>query len=634
MARKRPVEVLILSDSDDEAPPVASTSGSGASSRTSQRSSPVPENQTFEADLAKAMALSLAGTGQRAGSQENLKAVGGANVSRAELERERLARQKAREASGAASPAAGIATARPASTSSPWGNKRAKVATLSDLTQDEGAASTKSSSSAPSSSRISTSSLLTGSAPSFSSSSSSSHGNKVSQRFWQGAVKRVPNAWHPDPDSWSFDDLIGDKSTLDAAVVSAYCLEPEWVVSHFPDETPLLLVMQGPDNGRGELGLCKLKPNSYIQLVADKKPFAYRGCMHTKLNIYYHATFVRIIIPTANAMSYDYETMDNAVFVQDFPVRQPLPANFVEDDDSGPFTNPTHTDYSKRFFQVCYLLGVPKKFVKISQLYDYSASADVRLVQSMQGKFSLNEPAEANKGGGLCALAKAVASHQFAPGGRWEIEVTGSSLGQLSPSWLAQFYAACQGVSPLSYFPGRNGRKGSTNPPEDVVSAGSLKHPVRLPIKLMFATEKEILGSWQGAEHGGTTFCRPTQWNGKSYPRHLFHRQESKRDRVPAHTKIILALKKYKDPTAQTAVHEGWMYLGSHNFTPSAWGALQNGVGGPQIANNNYELGVVIPIRANSAEELEKKASEMVTYKRPLVPYSRDDVAWQQDLFK
>ncbi|GAA5826140.1 hypothetical protein JCM11251_007178 [Rhodosporidiobolus azoricus] len=164
------------------------------------------------------MALSLAGTGQRAGSQESLKTK---------------------------------APPRPTSSSS-----------------------------APSSSRISTSSLLTDSAPSFSSSSSSSsHGNKSSHQFWQGAVKRVPNAWLPDPDSWSFDDLIGDKSTLDAAVVSAYCLEPEWVASHFPDETPLLLVMQGPDNGRGELGLCKLKPNSDNRFVADKQPLSYAGIL-------------------------------------------------------------------------------------------------------------------------------------------------------------------------------------------------------------------------------------------------------------------------------------------------------------------------------------------------------------------
>jgi hypothetical protein len=117
------------------------------------------------------------------------------------------------------------------------------------------------------------------------------------------------------------------------------------------------------------------------------------------------------------------------------------------------------------------------------------------------------------------------------------------------------------------------------------------------------------------------------------------------------------------------------MYVGSHNLfvflsflfstalkpfashsTPSAWGRPQNGSKGPEISMNNYELGVVVScassfclsfftpiptftaspplsfitplltafltrtVRADSAEELEKKATEMVTYRRPLVP--------------
>lgn len=47
---------------------------------------------------------------------------------------------------------------------------------------------------------------------------------------------------------------------------------------------------------------------------------------------------------------------------------------------------------------------------------------------------------------------------------------------------------------------------------------------------------------------------------------------------------------------------------------------------------NNYELGVVIPIRANSRAELERKMSEVVTYERPLVKYrlggANGDLAW------
>lgn len=109
------------------------------------------------------------------------------------------------------------------------------------------------------------------------------------------------------------------------------------------------------------------------------------------------------------------------------------------------------------------------------------------------------------------------------------------------------------------------------------------------------------------------------------------------------------------------------MYIGSHNLydstalhlresnaadssryprdsTPAAWGRLENAAGGPQLKLANWELGVLLPsacnfarirlaaeisadecsrgplVRASSAEELEKKASDLVTYRRPLVP--------------
>lgn len=36
----------------------------------------------------------------------------------------------------------------------------------------------------------------------------------------------------------------------------------------------------------------------------------------------------------------------------------------------------------------------------------------------------------------------------------------------------------------------------------------------------------------------------------------------------------------------------GWMYIGSHNFTPSAWGTLTMAKNGPPSLNiSNYELG-------------------------------------------
>lgn len=116
---------------------------------------------------------------------------------------------------------------------------------------------------------------------------------------------------------------------------------------------------------------------------------------------------------------------------------------------------------------------------------------------------------------------------------------------------------------------------------------------------------------------------------------------------------MIAAMKK---PTSRddetTFKHEGWIYIGSHNLyvlnllshpllystydnifysTAGAWGYLQNSPsGGPQLKIPNHEMGVILPIKAKSANELERWVDKMVTYKRPLVSYSPTDLPWMQ----
>lgn len=77
----------------------------------------------------------------------------------------------------------------------------------------------------------------------------------------------------------------------------------------------------------------------------------------------------------------------------------------------------------------------------------------------------------------------------------------------------------------------------------------------------------------------------------------------------------------------------GWLYVGSHNFTPSAWGTLSGTSfspslnvsphrSTPQYASltprfqvNNYELGILIPLRTQ--EEVER----MTCWERPPKKY-------------
>jgi len=81
-----------------------------------------------------------------------------------------------------------------------------------------------------------------------------------------------------------------------------------------------------------------------------------------------------------------------------------------------------------------------------------------------------------------------------------------------------------------------------------------------------------VLDSVGGADLGGPFGCPTKLWTTPSYPRHLFHRADNKRGNLPQHTKQIVAL---REPRRAGDTHEGWILLGSHNFTTGAWGKLQ-----------------------------------------------------------
>ena len=91
----------------------------------------------------------------------------------------------------------------------------------------------------------------------------------------------------------------------------------------------------------------------------------------------------------------------------------------------------------------------------------------------------------------------------------------------------------------------------------------------------------------------------------------------------------------------------GWAYVGSHNFTPSAWGNLSGSAFNPimnvsfcadssgsiafdmgirQIAN--FELGIVLPLKS------EKELEDVVCWQRPARKYTSADEPWVRHCFR
>ncbi|GAA5978291.1 hypothetical protein JCM5350_002254 [Sporobolomyces pararoseus] len=661
MSKKRPIETIVLSDSDSDRedqvgkltpPPRHIPHGA-----SNERVAVTIQDEEEDVELQAAIRASLeeaAGKGevininqqerippireQQQGSttSSNNTLLGGLN--RAEMEKARLERVAKLDSSSqqsSFSPSSSFSSA-----SGNYSNKRSRIATLSDLSSSTSSSSTSN--------------------PSSSSSE---------QRFFSGEIRRVYNRHDPFPpplDTSTFSSLIGSPSTLVGSIISSYVWDLNWVLNHFPSKTckdvPILLIMPRPNGDNEKEGLIKvsgkwdlekLRPqgtegtgNNYLREVYRSIPRESRevsyGCMHIKFLVFFHDDYCRIVIPTANAIEYDWSIIDNAFYVQDFPLLKQESSK-----DSSPWENPTLSQFSSNFITIVNKLGANKAFLSLFKPYDFTKSSDVRLVHSIQGKYTT--PESLDKGGGFASLSKSVESLNFnkdkslkASDGDWEIEVTGSSISRYSPTWLIQFLSSCQGIHPTSYFTHSLSRPNSkTSPlyplkPNPPLGRGQSYDYSKLPLKILFPTKEEILNSYEGVEGGGTIFFPKTRWSEKNFPKSLLYKGKSKRDRVAAHTKMILASHKIETKEG-IKTFEGFVYVGSHNFTTSAWGQLQDGQSGvKQLLVNNYELGVIVPVKGCQTErDFEEKVNKLVSYKRTpsLEKFGMNDVPWMQDDF-
>ncbi|KAG8849219.1 hypothetical protein FRB91_010158 [Serendipita sp. 411] len=454
--------------------------------------------------------------------------------------------------------------------------------------------------------------------------------------------------------TFRISEIIGDKEAITFAILSSYSTDISWVYSFFSSETPVILVNQPRDNGDAEVK--NILPNWVMTM-----PFlrAGRGAMHVKLMLlFYKSGRLRIAIPTANLIDYDWRDIENTAWVQDFP---PLNRPIIgKDGNASSFASTLQMVLTK--LNIPNALGamlidhpnLPLQSVDmLSKGWSFS-KATVKLIPSMAGKY---EGWHQVLRQGHTALMKAIIDIGAHAGqtkrkariseSELVVECQGSSIGTYSPQWLQEIHSSCSGISPEKWL--------------DKSKASRAKLPTP-PIRILFPSLKTVTSSILGTDGGGTMFCRESQWNGANFPRELFHDSNSKRGGVLMHTKMILGLWKPKsspsisslvtskgkqidvweedDDTEEDEDEEiqeiepnaaGWLYVGSHNFTPSAWGNLSGSSFTPIMNITNYELGVLIPL-SEKPTVAEKQANELVSWIRPPRKYdlSKGDKAWCQ----
>ncbi|CAH7687861.1 expressed protein [Phakopsora pachyrhizi] len=257
---------------------------------------------------------------------------------------------------------------------------------------------------------------------------------------------------------------------------------------------------------------------------------------------------------------------------------------------------------------------VPDVFINSLSKFDFS-SATARIVMSIPGSHPISSCQYGKLGLSKQLTSIGLRSGQTNNNRSLRLECQGSSIGNYTNSWLNDFYRCASGYPPTS-------NDLSKRPLPD--------------IKVVYPTLQTVKSSKGGIEGGGTLFCNRSTWIKPGFPTEIFYDCLSKRDGVLMHVKMILGL---FDKTGSSSVEDskkpstskdvanqpddddravGFLYVGSHNFTPAAWGRFQSKKPSKDYTSieiSNWELGVVLPIVSES------QIDETVPWKRPLKRY-------------
>ncbi|PAV15621.1 phospholipase D nuclease [Pyrrhoderma noxium] len=452
--------------------------------------------------------------------------------------------------------------------------------------------------------------------------------------FWDGELRQTGNrfAENETRPTLRLTNIIGSKKDITFAILSSFSNDINWLYGFFDQSTPIILVNQPGQNKNTEV---KRLANNMLMAM----PFMRNGwgVMHIKLLLlFYKDGRLRVVIPTANFMDYDWRDIENSVWVQDIPMRKSVIRH-----------DPKAKDFAGTLQRVLHKLNVPVALSKlldgdnfpdlpiesISELrmrWDWS-NVKAKLVASLAGRYEGWDQIELTGHPALAVAIKELGAGPVPRGKELELEYQGSSIGSYTKKWMNEFYCSARGISARSWLD------------ESKKQRKMLSWP---PIKIIFPSLQTVEDSISGYSGATTMFCKKAQWESKDFPRHLFHDSNSKRARVMMHSKMIIGT--YKDRSSPnnddsssdeslltpggTSTEEsdinlvGWVYVGSHNFTHSAWGSLSGSTASPVLNITNFEMGVILPLKSHAEVEA------VSCWKRPARKYVDGvDRAWIQE---
>jgi tyrosyl-DNA phosphodiesterase-1 len=350
------------------------------------------------------------------------------------------------------------------------------------------------------------------------------------------------------------------------------CVDVTWIYETFPAlaKVPVTIV-----HGEDQIAKMEGQPASWaLHLPKFPRGMPYSGSIHGKIFLLGYSTRLRVVISTANLLMEDYDRKTQALWYQDFPLKDPSASQSAN-------------DFEETLCDFLTTMQLPQHATKL-RAFDFS-SAKVVLISSVPGYHGGQKLHQY----GHMKLRRFLSAETFAHKFRSApIACQTSSLGNSSGKWLQEFI---QSFSAGRYLPAPIGEP-SANGPRSVP-----------PLHLIWPTEEFVRSNIDGYMAGGSLFfsSRSASEEQKQLLC-LYDPPQPGRKLVPPHIKSYVrhvALTQSTDdatsPPAGATVEIPWALVTSANFSKAAWGQLQKS--DTQLMILNFEIGVLfLPQRCRS----------------------------------
>ncbi|KAI7181399.1 hypothetical protein D0869_11937 [Hortaea werneckii] len=447
-----------------------------------------------------------------------------------------------------------------------------------------------------------------------------------SLQYPHGVVKKTWAFGHPRHNDIKLEEVL-EPQTLRTAVLSAFQWDTDWVLSKL--KTPLkggktkcVFIMQAKqESERKEIQAQAASIRSFLRLVFPPME-GQTWCMHSKLMLLFHPEKLRIAIPTANLLNFDWgETgsMENSVFLIDLP-RLP---------DGKKTQRESLTHFAQELLYFVQRQGLDEDVRNGILNFDFAATEHMAFVHSVGG-ISYHDDARRT---GFLGLGNSV-RHLGLQTDCLELDFAASSIGSLNDSQLMNLYSAAKGLDATSPLPSSSSQPRPNlfqTPSTDSSSSSSF---LRKNFRIYFPTHETVTSSSAGA--AGTICLNRKYFENLGFPRESFRDYISRRQGLLSHNKILLARGKRKTDSAGEGSGPGggdgfggggtgrdvaWVYVGSANCSQSAWGNLtvdrrskqqkekgkEKGQGGWKMNCRNWECGVLLPVPRERLDRAVKK---------------------------